>query len=181
MSRLGKIPVAIPNGVQVKIDGHRIEVKGPKGTLTRDLPEKLKAEVKEHAIHFAPTVSDEEVGVKAMWGLNRVLVSNMIMGVATGYRKDLEIQGVGYKAELKGKDLSIAVGYSSPVLFKARKGITYIVDGGTKIAIEGIDKEAVGQTAAEIRRIRPPEPYKGKGIRYLKEYVRRKAGKTAGK
>ena len=179
MSRLGKIPVAIPSGVQVKVDGSRIEIKGAKGTLDRDITSKLKVEVKDNLIHFSPASEAEDV--KALWGLSRVLVYNMVEGVTQGFKRELEIVGVGYKAELKGKDLNISVGYSSPVLFKARNGITYAVEGPNKIVITGIDKQAVGQTAAEIRRIRKPEPYKGKGIRYAGEAVRRKAGKAAGK
>jgi len=179
LSRLGKIPVAIPAGVQVKVDGQKVETKGSKGTLTRLLPPEIKAEVKEGKVHFSPTVDRENV--KSLWGLNRVLVDNMIIGVSQGYRKVLEIVGVGYKAELKGKDLLISVGYSRPIPVKAPKGITYTVDNQTKIIIDGCDKELVGQTAAEIRTIRPPEPYKGKGVKYAGEHIRRKAGKIAGK
>jgi large subunit ribosomal protein L6 len=179
VSRLGRIPVAIPAGVQVKIAGQSIEVKGGKGTLCRVIPPEIKAEVVEKAVHFTPAIQADNTS--ALWGLYRVLVANMIVGVSVGYRKDLEIIGVGYKAELKGKDLTINVGYSSPVIFKARQGITFTVEGATKVAIQGIDKELVGQTAAEIRKIRKPEPYKGKGIKYADEHIRRKAGKVAGK
>jgi large subunit ribosomal protein L6 len=179
LSRLGKIPVAIPAGVQVKVEGQRVDVKGAKGALTRTLPPEIKAEVKDGKVHFSPTMEGDQV--KALWGLNRVLVANMITGVSQMYRKDLEIVGVGYKAELKGKDLQISSGYSRPIPVKAVKGITYAVDGQTKIIIEGCDKEMVGQVASEIRKIRPPEPYKGKGIKYAGEYIRRKAGKIAGK
>jgi large subunit ribosomal protein L6 len=182
LSRLGKIPVKVPKGVQVKVVGSSIEIKGAKGTLSRDLPGELKVDVQDDAVHVAPSAQGENgENTKALWGLYRVLIDNMVMGVSSGYRRELEIVGVGYKAEMKGKDLNISVGYSSPVLFKARQGISYATEGVTKIVIEGIDKEMVGQTAAEIRRIRPPEPYKGKGIRYVGEQVRRKAGKTAGK
>ena len=179
MSRLGKIPVAIPAGVQVRVDGQKVETKGSKGTLTRLLPPEIKAEVKEGKVHFSPTMDTENV--KSLWGLNRVLVDNMIIGVSQGYRKVLEIVGVGYKAELKGKDLLISVGYSRPIPVKAPKGITFTMDGQTKIIIDSCDKELVGQTAAEIRKIRPPEPYKGKGVKYAGEHIRRKAGKIAGK
>ena len=179
MSRLGKIPVAIPAGVQVKIDGQRVDVKGTKGTLTRHLHPEIKAEVKEGKVHFTPVMDGEQV--KALWGLNRVLVANMIIGVSQGYRKELEIVGVGYKAEMKGKDLQLSTGYSRPVPVKVPKGITFAVDNQTKIIIDGCDKEMVGQTAAEIRKIRPPEPYKGKGVKYAGEHIRRKAGKVAGK
>ena len=176
MSRLGKIPVAVPAGVQVKFDGQRVEIKGTKGTLTRVLPPEIKAEVKDGKVHFTPKAEGENV--KALWGLYRTLVSNMISGVSLGYRKELEIVGVGYKAEQKGKDLQISVGYSRPIPVKAPKGIAFSVENQTKIIIDGIDKELVGQVASDIRKIRPPEPYKGKGIRYLGERIRKKVGKT---
>jgi large subunit ribosomal protein L6 len=179
LSRLGKIPVAIPSGVQVKVNGLKIDVKGSKGALSRVLPPEIKAEVKDNEVHFTPALENENTG--ALWGLNRVLVDNMITGVSKGYRKELEIVGVGYKAELKGKDLNILAGYSSPRLFKAVPGITFGVEGQTKISIEGIEKDKVGEVAAEIRKIRKPEPYKGKGIKYVGEHIRRKAGKVAGK
>jgi len=179
LSRIGKLPVKIPSGVQVKIDGQHIEVKGSKGTLSRDIPSELKVEVVEGTLQVTPAIEAENT--KALWGLYRVLLDNMVIGVSSGYKKELEIVGVGYKAELKGKDLNIAAGLSDTVLFKARPGLEYRTDGPTKIVIEGIDKESVGQAAADIRRIRPPEPYKGKGIRYAGEQIRRKAGKTAGK
>ena len=179
MSRLGKIPVVIPAGVQVKVDGQTIEVKGSKGTMTRRLHLEIKAEVKDGTVHFTPTVDKENV--KALWGLNRMLVANMITGVSQGYRRELEIVGVGYKAELKGKDLQISAGFSKPVAVKVPKGITFSVDSQTKIAVDGCDKELVGRVASELRKIRPPEPYKGKGIKYAGEHIRRKAGKIAGK
>jgi large subunit ribosomal protein L6 len=173
------VPVKIPGGVQVSVVGQKIEVKGSKGTLSREFPRDLKIEVKDNQVFVSPAIQSENV--KALWGLYKVLIDNMVIGVSQGYKKTLEIVGVGYKAELKGKDLSVAAGFSSPKLFKARQGVTFTVDGGTKITVEGIDKELVGQAAADIRRIRPPEPYKGKGIRFLDEKIRRKAGKTAGK
>jgi large subunit ribosomal protein L6 len=179
VSRLGKIPVVIPAGVQVKVDGQTVEVKGSKGTLTRTIHPEIKAEVKEGMVHFTPVVDRENT--KALWGLNRVLVANMIHGVSQGYRRELEIVGVGYKAELKGKDLQIAAGFSKPVLVKPEKGITFIVAEPTKIAIDGCDKELVGRVVSELRKIRPPEPYKGKGLKYAGEHIRRKAGKIAGK
>ena len=179
MSRLGKIPVAVPAGVQVKIDGQRIEIKGSKGTVNRMLSPEVKAEIKDGKLHFSPVSTADNA--KAMWGLNRMLVENMIIGVSQGYRKELEIVGVGYKAELKGKDLLVSAGYSSPKLFKVGPGITFTVENQTKVIIDGIDKEKVGQTASEIRKIRKPEPYKGKGIKYVGEHIRRKAGKVAGK
>ena len=179
MSRLGKIPVIVPAGVQVKVEGQNIEIKGSKGTVHRSLPSIIKAEVRDGKVHFVPLGAGDNV--KALWGLNRVLVDNMVTGVSVGYRKELEIVGVGYKAELKGKDLQVSAGYSKPILFKGRPGITYSVENQTKVIIEGIDKELVGQTASEIRKLRKPEPYKGKGIKYAGEHIRRKAGKIAGK
>jgi large subunit ribosomal protein L6 len=179
LSRIGKVPIQIPTGVQVKIDGQKVEIKGAKGLLCREVNPEICVTVKDNAIYLQPQMSSDTV--KALWGLNRMLIENMVVGVTQGYRKELEIVGVGYKAEIKGKDLNIAVGYSEPVLYSAPDGIRLNVENQVKIAIEGIDKEKVGQTAAEIRRIRKPEPYKGKGIRYVGEHLRRKAGKTAGK
>ncbi len=179
MSRIGKVPVKIPGGVQVSIVGQKIEVKGSKGSLSREFPPDLKIEAKDNQVTVSPAIESENV--KALWGLYKVLIDNMVIGVSEGYKIMLEIVGVGYKAELKGKDLNVFAGFSGPKFFKAPKGITFTVDGGTKITVEGIDKEIVGKVAAEIRRIRPPEPYKGKGIKYLGENIRRKAGKTAGK
>ena len=179
MSRIGKIPIKIPDGVQVTVKGRQVEVKGKKGTLVREVNEGLTVAVSDGIVTVQPVVENETI--KAIWGLNRVLLNNMVVGVSDGYKKELEIVGVGYKAEMKGKDVQLAVGHSSPVLYKAPDGIAINVENQVKISIEGIDKEKVGQTAAEIRRVRPPEPYKGKGIRYFGEQIRRKAGKTAGK
>ncbi|MBN2037134.1 MAG: 50S ribosomal protein L6 [Chitinispirillaceae bacterium] len=179
MSRIGKLPVAIPPGVKVKIDGQKVEVTGSKGTISRVLPPDIRAEVRESAIHIAPV--SEDIQLRPAWGLNRVLISNIVTGVHEGYKKVLEITGVGYKADMKGKDLSISVGYSQPRLFKATAGITFSVEGQTRITVQGIDKEKVGEIAAEIRKIRKPDPYKGKGIKYAGEHIRRKAGKAAGK
>jgi len=171
--------VAVPAGVQVKLDGQRIEIKGAKGTVTRVISPEVKAELKDGKVHLSLVSSADNA--KAMWGLNRMLIENMIIGVAQGYRKELEIVGVGYKAELKGKDLLVSAGYSSPKLFKVIPGITITVENQTKVIIDGIDKEKVGLVASEIRKIRKPEPYKGKGIKYAGEHIRRKAGKVAGK
>jgi large subunit ribosomal protein L6 len=179
LSRIGKVPVKIPKGIEVVIKGQSIEVKGVKGTLKRDMPSEIKAEVKDEEIHV--TTALEQEGVKAMWGLYRQLINNMVVGCSVGYKKELEIVGVGYKAELKGKDINVSAGYSSPKFYKAPVGISLSVENQTKIVIQGIDKEVVGQVAADIRSIRPPEPYKGKGIKYANEKIRRKAGKTAGK
>ncbi|MBD3344870.1 MAG: 50S ribosomal protein L6 [Chitinivibrionales bacterium] len=179
MSRLGKLPVVIPDGVEVKKEGRSVVVKGPKSRLTQNVSEKINVEIKDKEVILSPVSEDGEL--KAEWGLYRVLINNMVTGVSTGFQRVLEIIGVGYKAELKGNDLNISVGYSKPVLFKAVEGVTYKTEGPTKIIIEGADKQKVGQVAANIRAIRPPEPYKGKGIRYQNEYVRRKAGKSAAK
>lgn len=179
MSRIGKLPVTVPSGVAIKIDSGKIEVKGPKGTLARSLPPEVKVEMADGIVSVQPGVENENT--KALWGLYRVLVNNMVIGVSQGYTIGLEVVGVGYKFEQKGADVLIAAGLSDTVLFKARPGLTYKLEGATKMTVEGIDKEKVGQAAADIRRIRPPEPYKGKGIRYAGEVVRRKAGKTAGK
>jgi large subunit ribosomal protein L6 len=179
VSRIGKLPVKLPSGVTVKVDGSKVEVKGGKGTLTRAVPPELKVEVADGAVHISPAMETEQT--KALWGLTRVLINNMVVGVSVGYKIDLEVVGVGYKFEQKGKDMLIAAGLSETVLFKARPGLEYRADGPTKMSVEGIDKEKVGQAAADIRRIRPPEPYKGKGIRYAGERIRKKAGKTAGK
>ena len=179
MSRIGKKPVPIPKGVEVKIDGATISVKGPKGTLTASVHPGIKVAVEDNAIHCTGDMADRVS--KSVWGLWRVLIFNMVEGVTTGYRKTLDIQGVGYKAEMKGKDLNIAVGYSHPVLIKPLDGISFRTETATRIIVEGIDKQTVGQVTADIRLIRGPEPYKGKGIRYLDEHVRRKVGKAAGK
>ncbi|MBN1307962.1 MAG: 50S ribosomal protein L6 [Chitinispirillaceae bacterium] len=180
MSRIGKVPIQIPRGVQVTVQGQLVEVKGDKGVLCRHVNKGISIVVEDDTVRLQPQVSGNP-SIKALWGLNRVLIRNMIVGVTTGYRKELEIVGIGYKAEMKGKDLNLTIGFSRPLVFKAPEGIRFNVENQVKIAVEGIDKEKVGKTAAEIRCLRPPEPYKGKGIRYVGEYVRRKAGKTAGK
>lgn len=182
MSRIGKLPVKIPQGVEVSIAGQRIEIKGTKGVLVRECPDEIVVEVKDNEIHVNPKEANtEKKSVKALWGLYRVLLNNMVIGVSQGYKRELEIVGVGYKAELKGRDLAVSVGFASPKPFKAPDGITFTLENQNKITIQGIDKQQVGQVAADIRRIRPPEPYKGKGIRYLGEQIRRKVGKAAGK
>ena len=179
MSRIGKRPVDLPAGVSIDIAGSKVTVKGPKGTLSRTLP----ADMKVSAEGATVTVSrpSEETRHKALHGLTRTLVANMVEGVSQGFSRTLEIQGVGYKAELKPFGLNLVVGLSHQVAVKAPEGISFVVDTPTVVKVEGIDKELVGQVAAEIRRVRPPEPYKGKGIRYQGEQVRRKAGKTGAK
>lgn len=179
LSRIGKKPIPIPKGVEVKLDGNKISIKGPKGTVTKTVVPAIKVSVDANEIRLQGDPADRQS--KSLWGLWRVLVSNMITGVTAGYKKALEIQGVGYKAEMKGKDLAIVVGYSHPVVIKAPDSILFKTESATKITIEGTDKQTVGQVTADIRAIRGPEPYKGKGIRYFTEHVRRKVGKAAGK
>lgn len=177
MSRIGKIPVSVPSGVNVTLDAGNVLVKGPKGELRHAILTRVvdvrvedggvvverKGEAKEH---------------RSAHGLTRTLIANMVEGVSKGFRKSLEIQGVGYRAAKSGEKLNLSLGYSHPVVFEAPDGIALSVEGQNKIHVEGIDKQAVGQVAADIRRLRPPEPYKGKGIRYAGEYVRKKLGKA---
>ncbi|HVH66329.1 MAG TPA: 50S ribosomal protein L6 [Gemmatimonadales bacterium] len=177
MSRIGKKPVVMPKGVTAQVDGSRITVKGPKGEISRMVHAELGVAVEADSI-VVRRPSDESRH-KALHGLTRTLVANMVDGVTKGFAKSLEIQGVGYKAEPKPFGVQLVVGFSHPVPYHAPKGIKISVDNNVLLKIEGVDKELVGQVAAEIRAIRPPEPYKGKGIRYVGEQVRRKAGKTA--
>jgi len=176
MSRIGKMPITVPQGVQVSIDGASVTVKGPKGELSRELDAEMRIEQKDGQVTVArPT---EQARHRAMHGLTRTLVDNMVKGVSEGFSKTLEMQGVGYRAQMQGNDLVLAVGYSHPVQVAPQPGIQFEVEGTSKIIVRGINKEQVGQVAADVRKIRPPEPYKGKGIRYAGEYVRRKAGKA---
>ena len=180
MSRIGKMPIAIPAGVTVDIaENNKVTVKGPKGTLERVLPSEMVIEVNGAEI----TVSrpSELKKMKALHGLTRTLIANMVIGVTAGYEKHLEINGVGYRAAKSGKELNLTLGYSHPVIMIDPEGVESILDGQNKITIKGIDKEKVGQYAAEIRDKRPPEPYKGKGIKYSDEVIRRKVGKTGKK
>jgi large subunit ribosomal protein L6 len=176
MSRVGKEPVVLPDGVDFKVDGSHVTVKGPKGTLQRDFSELMSFDVDEGTVVVVP--ADNERETRALHGLSRALLNNMVIGVSDGYRRELQTVGVGYRANLQGRKLELAVGYSHPVHIEAPDGVDFEVPEPTKIIVTGIDKEAVGQTAANIRRVRPPEPYKGKGIRYVGEHVRRKAGKA---
>lgn len=176
MSRIGRMPVVVPTGVDVKIDGRHVTVKSSKGELTRDFHERMSFELVEGELTV--TRPDDSRESKALHGLSRALLSNMVVGVTDGFSKELEIQGVGYRAALKGRDVELQVGFSHTVVVEAPEGITLEVPEPTRINISGIDKEKVGQVAADIRKVRPPEPYKGKGIRYVGEYVRRKAGKA---
>ncbi|MDD4111617.1 MAG: 50S ribosomal protein L6 [Herbinix sp.] len=180
MSRIGKMPIAIPAGVTVDIaENNKVTVKGPKGTLERVLPSEMVIEVNGAEI----TVSrpSELKKMKALHGLTRTLIANMVIGVTAGYEKHLEINGVGYRAAKSGKELNLTLGYSHPIIMIDPEGVESILDGQNKITIKGIDKEKVGQYAAEIRDKRPPEPYKGKGIKYSDEVIRRKVGKTGKK
>ncbi|MDO5043938.1 MAG: 50S ribosomal protein L6 [Coriobacteriia bacterium] len=177
MSRIGKQPISVPSGVEVKIDGNTVTVKGSKGELSQSFNELLHIEQEDNAVIVKrPDDSHES---RALHGLTRSLIHNMIIGVSEGYEKRLELVGVGYRAALKGKDLDLSLGFSHPTVYKAPEGITFETPSATQVVVKGIDKQKVGQVAAEIRGIRPPEPYKGKGVRYEGEYVRRKLGKAA--
>ncbi len=177
MSRIGKKPVVIPAGVTVAIDNTTVTVKGPKGELTRTFSELLT--IKEEGSEINVVRNDESVESNAQQGLVRTLINNMVVGVSEGFEKKLELTGVGYRAALKGKDLDLSLGYSHPVVYPAPENIEFVVPDNTHITVKGISKEQVGQVAAEIRMKRPPEPYKGKGIHYEGEHIRRKLGKAA--
>jgi large subunit ribosomal protein L6 len=177
MSRIGRKPIELPAGVLVAISPGRVQVNGPLGELSQVLPQRMQVEKTDSEIVVTrPTERGED---RALHGLTRTLIANMVEGVTKGFEKHLEIQGVGYRAQLKGSDLELAVGFSHPVLVRPREGISFDVPTPTQIVVRGIDKQLVGQTAAEVRKVRPPEPYKGKGIRYRDEQVRRKVGKRA--
>jgi large subunit ribosomal protein L6 len=178
MSRVGRSPISIPSGVEVAMGGREITVKGPKGTLSRSLPRDISIR-QDGATLLVERPSDERMH-RALHGLTRSLVNNMVLGVTEGFRKDLEIVGVGYRATAQGPSkLELALGFSHTISVDAPDGITFEVPAPTRISVQGIDKEVVGQVAADIRRLRKPEPYKGKGVRYAGEVVRRKAGKAA--
>ncbi len=179
MSRIGKLPVTVPAGVTVKVEGNTVSVKGPKGELSRTIPSNISVKLDGNVITL--TRPSDETKDKSMHGLSRTLVANMVEGCAKGYVKSLEITGVGYKAEPKPFGLQLALGYSHQIQYKAPAGIKLTAPQPTQVVIEGADKEKVGQVAAEIRSLRPPEPYKGKGIKYTGEVIRRKAGKAGGK
>jgi len=179
MSRIGKKPVVVPPGVTVKVDGAHIRVKGPKGELDHKVHPEIGVTVEGEQISV--TRPSEQKRHRALHGLTRTLVNNMVEGVTKGFTRRLEIHGVGYKAEATAKGVRLVVGYSHPVEYTAPAGISIQVENPTTMQVEGIDKQAVGQVAAEIRKVRPPEPYKGKGIRYQGEHVRRKAGKAGAK
>ena len=177
MSRIGKKPVQIPAGVEVTVDGNKVIVKGPKGTLEQGIFEKLSVAVENNEVIVSR--ADDERETRARHGLDRALIHNMVVGVSEGYTKSLELAGVGYRVQLKGKDLEFSLGYSHPVHYAAPEGITFEAPDNTHVNVKGINKQQVGQVAAEIRMKRPPEPYKGKGIHYVGEHIRRKLGKAA--
>ncbi|WP_433210925.1 50S ribosomal protein L6 [Dactylosporangium sp. CS-047395] len=180
MSRIGRKPITVPAGVDIKVDGARVTVKGPKGELSHTLAEPITIERAEDGTYSVVRPNDERKS-KELHGLSRTLVSNMVIGVTEGYRKSLEIAGTGYRVTAKGSDLEFALGFSHPVLVTPPPGITFTVEKPTVFHIAGIDKQQVGEVAANIRKIRPPEPYKGKGVRYQGEVIRRKAGKAGKK
>ncbi len=180
MSRIGKKPIAVPKGVEIKKDGNAVVVKGPKGSLKTPLVQGIDVKVENNVVQF--TRPNEDKPTRAYHGLVRALVANNVVGVTTGFKKELDIVGVGYRAEVKGKEVVFQLGYSHPVRFPIPKGIEIAVDAKSgHITVTGIDKQQVGQVAAEIRSLREPDPYKGKGIKYSDEIIRRKAGKAAGK
>ena len=176
MSRIGNAPVSLPKGVSAKVTDDVVAVKGPKGELSRSLPRSISIEIDGDELRLIRP--DEKKESRALHGLARALVNNMVVGVTAGFSKGLEIQGVGYRAEVKGKKLNLSLGFSHPVVVDIPEGLSVSAQGTTNLTIEGIDKQLVGQFAADIRSLRPPEPYKGKGVRYAGEHVRRKAGKA---
>jgi large subunit ribosomal protein L6 len=175
MSRIGKNPVAVPNGVTVSLEGRDVKVKGPKGELAMTLVEEVSANMGDDGITVTPR--DESLRARAMWGMQRTLVANMVHGVSEGFTRDLEINGVGYRAQVQGNNLQLQLGYSHDVLYPIPDGIEIKCPRPTQIQVTGRDKQQVGQVAAEIRAFRPPEPYKGKGVKYADEYIFRKEGK----
>ena len=179
MSRIGNKPITVPSEVQVKIDGQNITVTGPKGTLEREIHKNISLEMEENTIKVIR--KNDEPANKSLHGLTRTLIQNMITGVTSGYSKELQINGVGYRVQKQGNNLNLTLGYSHPVIFEAPTGITFDVPNPNTIIVNGIDKELVGQTAAVVRSKRPPEVYRGKGIKYVEEVIRRKEGKTGKK
>jgi large subunit ribosomal protein L6 len=177
MSRIGRLPITVPSGVDITIDGASVTVKGPKGTLEHTLPEPITVERAEDGT-LQVARPDDERRSRSLHGLSRTLIANMVTGVSEGYTKNLEIVGVGYRVAAKGSDLEFSLGFSHPVVVPAPQGISFAVESPTKFSVSGIDKQQVGEVAANIRKIRKPEPYKGKGIRYAGEQVKRKVGKA---
>jgi large subunit ribosomal protein L6 len=176
MSRIGKAPITVPSGVDVAIDGQKVTVKGPKGTLSHTVDEPIEVSLDEGVLSVARP--DDERENRSLHGLSRSLLNNLVQGVSQGYERKLEIHGVGYRVQLRGSDLEFALGFSHPVKIAAPEGITFTVESPTRFAVQGIDKQLVGQVAANIRWLRKPDPYKGKGVRYAGEQIRRKVGKT---
>ncbi|BDS48583.1 MULTISPECIES: 50S ribosomal protein L6 [Rhodoluna] len=176
MSRIGRLPIPVPAGVEVKIDGNTVEVKGPKGTLSHVVAAPITVALEDGNV--VVTRPDDERTSRSLHGLSRTLIANNIEGVTNGFTKALEIVGTGYRVTAKGSDVEFALGYSHPILVQPPQGITFTVEGNTKISVSGIDKQVVGEVAANLRKLRKPEPYKGKGVRYAGEVVRRKAGKA---
>ena len=176
MSRIGKKPIEILQGVEVKIEGNKVSIKGPKGELEKEFSPEMKIELKEGKVSVSPQAETKKT--KALWGLTRALISNLILGVTHGFEKKLEIEGLGYRASTEEEELILQIGFTHPVKIKAPAGIKFLVEKNI-VTVSGADKELVGQIAAKIRKVRPPEPYKGKGIRYSGEVIRRKAGKKA--
>jgi large subunit ribosomal protein L6 len=179
VSRIGKKPVILPSGVEVKIAGQEIEIKGPKGKLSRSFHPLVEIKQEGEALKVSPRETTQTG--RALWGMSRTLLNNMVVGVSNGFSKTMEINGVGYRAEISGNTLKMALGFSHPVEFALPAGISGQVERNTVLTLSGIDRELLGQTCASIRAFRPPEPYKGKGIKYLNEVIRRKAGKTGKK
>jgi len=176
MSRIGRMPIPVPSGVDITVDGQQVTVKGPKGTLSHTLAEPISIEQQDGTLLV--TRPDDERASRSLHGLSRTLVANMVVGVTDGYAKTMEIVGVGYRVQARGSDLEFALGFSHPVPIGAPEGITFEVQAPTRFVVRGIDKQQVGETAAKIRKLRKPDPYKGKGVRYQGEVVRRKVGKT---
>ncbi|WP_336712312.1 50S ribosomal protein L6 [Arthrobacter sp. USHLN218] len=176
MSRIGRLPITVPSGVEVKVDGNVVFVKGSKGELTHTVASPIQVSLEDSTLTV--TRPNDERESRSLHGLTRTLISNMIIGVTEGYKKSLEIVGTGYRVQAKGSDLEFALGYSHPVPVKAPEGITFAVEGPTKLSVSGINKQQVGEVAANIRKLRKPDPYKGKGIRYAGEQIRRKVGKA---
>jgi large subunit ribosomal protein L6 len=176
MSRIGRLPITVPSGVDVAIDGQAVQVKGPKGSLALTIAEPIRVEREDDVLRV--TRPDDTGPNKALHGLSRSLIANMVTGVTAGYSKTMEIVGVGYRVQARGKDLEFSLGFSHPVLVTPPEGITFRVEAPTRFVVEGIDKQLVGETAARIRKLRKPDPYKAKGVRYQGEYIRRKVGKA---
>jgi large subunit ribosomal protein L6 len=177
MSRIGRLPISLPNGVEIDVAGQEVTVKGPKGTLSQVIVEPIAVERNDEG-QVVVTRPDDERRSRSLHGLSRTLINNMVVGVTEGYSKTLEIVGVGYRVQAQGQNLEFALGFSHPVIVEAPEGISFAVESPTRFSVQGIDKQKVGEVAANIRKIRKPDPYKGKGVRYAGEVVRRKAGKA---